>query len=713
MLNRRIGLLVTLLFCISIPGMIFAVDGQEQPRKFSWTELISSFEGQYFSELKETFNIVKDFLNDDESKKLLIAVLDDPSEYLTDEKVTKKVNNICNCVAALKSLSKIEKEIEGDIYKKHFEDWQKNHSILINSPEAQSEAYKIIACVDRFKQLAAIQKDVIGDIYKKLVADWLSNHSLLINNPVAQEEADKIIRRTSLTKMLRKANTFAKKDEHKKLIKQWLDNVSQLDDLEVVEQAKNVCLEVMEKYFEEKAEQVGTMRDVGITFFTIYRKMMLIKAIDTGKAAGWVQGMINGLSSALFVGANVYQRYLFNGKNLEKITVDFLGNPNILQNTILSASHMGRADEASMAIEKDYHILTEIARIANGDRDLSSLTKNNCKQLCEANIRQNGCQGEELDFFEFFDVFLDEKIESKVDSMFKAIKFPEFFSKVFWKNGVVSFARRMLLFKVFPTYVYYMGKQYFGEYANRGDSVSFVRYVPFKESVKSIIREVRREVSWKLIGLLNGTKNKDGDGFLDISHKLTFGVLGPDFFAAACSFFIRQSAIAISTKFTDGFLTRRDFGYEQDTFGRRLTLQTAFQTSKLFSTTVLYKLLGIIRPYLMGETSKKVSKFCRFMCRRGTMPGFFPKEAEESYTAEGMMQGLAGLVSSFGEFGYKLIYMNDTTVPDFGLHYAEKDAEKTGDSLKTLDFIIASWIGHAMGKSFGLFTYNKVYGNAV
>jgi hypothetical protein len=644
----------------------------------------------------ERLESIKEDIKDDEGKLFIKKVLSDHS-LLRDPDVKIVERKMSNRVSLARALKRIQDDIRDQETKILVSSWLENTKLL-EDPDVIDQAKTIRRRVAFVKKLVKIQKKIRDQETKKLVESWLKNTKLL-DDLSACEEAGKILNRVFLVEVLVSIENKATNDEQKLLIKKWLANTPLLDDPEVFESACQVCNQVMLAYKKNRLVSLKKAKDAGIIFYTIYRKMMFVRAIDRGEAAGWAQRVLNFVGLMSYMGAEAYERYLKAGESVFGGIGSFLQNPDVAGSFSYRVSKIASDDVSSFINQKFHDEFTSEKNVLTDKKTYEEIAEEQSKKL-----REEGFHGKELNFFDAFDSHLNRLLEKKVNHLLKTVKIPYIFRKILWKNGSMNFVRRMLLFKVFPTFVYYQGKVWFGGYKDKGDRIAFKKYIPFKEAVKSVGSSLQLKLSHSIVSFFNHKSGPGEKGLLDITKNLTFGLVGPNIIPFVFKLFSPYAFIALSKKIRPGFLTNADYEIKK-TKKAQITYESIKYCSKAVSTFLLTKVLRKVRPGVVSWAGKKVRKFLRFLSRRGWIDKYLVDMLDYGQMGSNAAGMLAGMV---GSSLYNIIWTTDNTITDYDQEEAYEEMVSTGDGFRFFDYILAAWIGNYIGREVATWSYDKL-----
>jgi hypothetical protein len=667
-----------------------------------YTQMSSVFER---SELIRSLDIVKDEITDDETKELVQKWLADHS-LLKDPDARAKARSILKRERFLRRIEKIRDAIRDPATGTLVASWFETPSLL-DSLEAQKQADKIIRRVGRVKELLKIV-DKIRDIEtKKLVDTWLSNTPLL-DVPANYSHSMQILDRVKVVRLLIYLQPSIKNPDDKEKVEKWLNNTPLLDDPVEQDVAYDVISRAEEHVRLARLARLKKVRGAGILFYTIYRKLMFVRAIDRGEGMGYAQSVVNGLAALSYLGSGAYQMFLEAHGDFMTMALSGIMNKDLFSD-LMSKGVEIRGDEVTSYIKEQIGDKAK-ARIVEEVRSGCKLTKEDCNRFVEEatdkvrkNVKEHGCPGMDLDFFDTFDKYLDRRLEKKIDGVLQSLQMPSFV-RATWRNRTLAFTRRMLLCKVFPTYLYWKGKVWL-----RGHDGKYVDYVPFKEAIKSVGYSLRGQLESIIIRFINGKTNEDGNGCLDIAKEYTFGIFGP----SVVPFILRMSVpfvvFSIANKMKQGFLTKRDLGIEDRDWKKHLARSTIGYASGRVVTHFLLKIFAKIRPTIVGCVGDRLKKFLYFLSRRGFIsPGIPEFFDQQSMFAQELKILIASAAFSLYNMYYSSLSTSKKAVKDYDLQCAYEETMKNRDWSRLIDYILASSIGRFVGKEFSDWTMNKL-----
>ena len=367
--------------------------------KITWATLIAQNPFVY-ADYKKKLEKAQKILNDEKAKKFIKLILKDPSPMVLDASVRDELDTVFGLLESVERLEEIKADIKDDGGKRFIKKVLSDHKLLRNPDvkitekkmfnrvllarrlkriesyirdqetktlvsswlentklledrDAIDKANTIIRRVRIVRRLIEIQKKIRDQETKKLVDSWLKNTKLL-DDLIACEEANKIFNRVFLVEALASIENKATNDEQRRLIKKWLSNTTLLDDPGTYQSACQICSQVMLAYKKNRLVSLKKAKDAGIIFYTIYRKMMFVRAIDRGEAAGWVQRALNFVGLMSYMGAEAYERYLRAGGDVLGGVGSFLQNPDVAGSLSYRVSKIA-SDDVSSFINQKFH----------------------------------------------------------------------------------------------------------------------------------------------------------------------------------------------------------------------------------------------------------------------------------------------------------------------------------------------------------------------
>ena len=669
-------------------GCLHAGDAHDH-KESTWEQLFKADPMFYISMYQALFSALEE-TPDQETKLFIQSILEDPG-LLSNQEVNEKAWKIYRRVELYKALLCMSPKIRDKATKEQVKVWLGDQSCL-DDVAVQRMVRVICHRIKLVELLEGVQGKITDQKTREKVSVWLSDTPRL-DNPLVCQEAGQIVARVEVVSNLIEIYGKISDEKEKALVKLWLSDVTLLDDSHVRQQAEELIERVTSEQFSKLEKLVGNVRNGSLLAYVLYRKFMFVKAIDTGISPGvfswlfnWAMSVGYPLSEAL---SNAYFKGVF-------------PDERSLENWGRYASFM-KGDDAADAIG---------SMVANEHKEfLKPTAKNKGKGLDEARkkllkltkiktqieIKGHGFRGQELDFFPAFDAKYDHSlVEKPVDSLLEKIKVPGGVRDVLWRNKFIRFARRMALFKVFPTYLYWQGKVWLGN-----EEKNFTNYIPYKEAIKSIGLSFRFKLSNFLMKNLNVGTDERGLGILDRMHDRTLGIIGPNLLSKATELGAKGAIIHTCNKLKPGFLNKYDYFDEDTSMQELIVKKSCNHVGKTVLASGIRKVLGWVRPLLFDRISKKTRTFLRFLARKDWIDPVFASDEVWEFASVAPYYLLAPL--------YFFFLSENSMVSTYDFRRASMEVAETGDQFVLLDYLLAGFIGEKIASwgTSGLMTKLK------
>ena len=470
-------------------------------------------------------------------------------------------------------------------------------------------------------------------------------------------------------------------------------------------------------FYDKHLEKRGTSL---LALYTIYRKIMFVRALDTGMPKGWFQRVVNWAATGVYTGGAVLdtiggmtklQSYMDEclrtgnrqgiiecGRASEAIQGNFvhdiktayrIRDDDFAEKFNIKLAQKKRSKDRDLFLKKRFFSKKsreDFYSKKNAD-DKSGYEEHVYEPTCKT-IREEGFAGSslDLDFYSNFDAYLNRVIERKIDGLLKTVKVPSILRTGLLKNCGSRFLREVLLFKVVPTYAYWKGKQVFGRYDKR-----FIDYVPLKEAIKSAGGLARDDIINFIVKKLNGTK-AIGDGRLQKTKDYSLGIIGPNLikaFGDVVTPFLLISASEFVND--DSFLKTGDVGYQKDNYVAYVKREAAIYLGKSVVAYVALKLINKHKKGILGWLSKKIKRVMKFFVRRDWI---------SQDTVENLQMLSGPLAKQMIPLLGMLFY--ERTLSRFDVAEMSFETYKTGDEFKFFDYLFANWLGSHAGNKFAI-----------
>jgi len=502
-----------------------------------------------------------------------------------------------------------------------------------------------------------------------------------------------IIGRLNLVRMLRSIVDVVVEKGDQDFVFSCLEDPSKLDEPAARKKARLLVKRVLRRQKIRRMSSFRRKKNIVTGTYAAYRKIMYLKALDSGYAAGWVQKLINGLAAAAYLGGEVYETYLASGSDTFQTMMNVSQDPDL----------MGKWGKKVISVPKD-----EISDYISEKIDKKSkyMKRRRAREDVATAVHKFGAQGEEVDPPVMFDSYLDREIsrgiENALGSLLEKARIPDILkkgAKGVWRNRITKFIRKMFFFRVLPTWLYWKCKMKWGYY--KGKNKKFVDYIPFKEAVKSIGGALKSSMEEFIISKLDVGEDGNGRGRFTRMKDYTCGLIGPNIVPLGLGIVTPYIMFNVTDKIKPGFLTKKDYGISRKKTTQQVVAQKMIHYSvKSMLSYMLVKVLRFVRPLLFSGSGKKGKRFLEFLSRRNVI-------------SESWVDGSsAAILSQFGPQAvvgtYNFFWGSSSKATDYDMEEAYEEMSRSGDVFRFFDYVIAAWLGQYAGRKISKSVMKKL-----
>jgi len=189
--------------------------------------------------LNHSLSFALQVLKDQESKKLVQKVLEDPS-LINQPEISEKIDDILYRIDLIQELSEIKENIIDEATQERIQSWLDNE-LLLDDAKVREDAVRIINCIKLYNNLFSLQEKVNDEATKNLIRYWLANQSKLYD-PEVRDRIKAIKYRVKLLKELVSIKKHINDSQTIKLVERWFSEPHLLDELEGRKQAEKVII---------------------------------------------------------------------------------------------------------------------------------------------------------------------------------------------------------------------------------------------------------------------------------------------------------------------------------------------------------------------------------------------------------------------------------------------------------------------------------------